>query len=63
MENEIRSALQVLQASIAGFEARLHEAAAARGADEPSLRPLHDSLQLLRQEQQRLREQLEQISS
>jgi len=61
-ETEIRSALLALQASIAGFEARLHEAAASHAAGDPSLQPLRDSLQLLRMEQQRLREQLLQIS-
>jgi hypothetical protein len=60
-EEQIRSALRLLEPGIADFEARLR-AAAVHVPGEPALRPLRDALHLLRAEQQRLREQLKQFN-
>jgi hypothetical protein len=60
-ENEIRSALRLLEPRLAEFEARLREAAASCPRGHPFLQSLRDNLHLLTQERQRLRTQLEQF--
>lgn len=61
-EEHIRSALRMLEPRIAEFEARLREASASHASGDPTLRPLHDTLRLLREEQQRLRDQLKRFN-
>lgn len=62
-EDEARSALRMLEPRIADFEARLHEATAACAPGDPMLHFLRESLQMLRRERQRLRDQLKQLDS
>jgi histidinol-phosphate/aromatic aminotransferase/cobyric acid decarboxylase-like protein len=62
-EDETRAALRMLEPRIADFEARLHAAAAACAPGDPMLQSLRDSLQMLRRERQRLRDQLKQADS
>lgn len=62
VEDEIRTALRMLEPRIAEFESRLREAAAACAPGDASLQPLRDILHLLVVERQRLGEHLKQVS-
>lgn len=58
--DELRAALGLLEPKIEEFEARIREAEASSDPADPMLEALRLNLLLLRQERDRLREQLRQ---
>jgi hypothetical protein len=61
-EEELRAALRTLEPGIRDCEARTREAAASCAPGDPMLQSLRRHLVLLRQEEQRLRERLKNLS-
>ena len=62
-EEELRAALRTLEPGIRDCEARAREAAATCRPGDPMLAALHRHLALMQQEEQRLREQLKDLSA
>ena len=62
-EDEIRSALRMLEPRIADFEARWRAATAGCAPGDPMLQSLAEHLQLLREERLRLHAHLRQLSA
>jgi hypothetical protein len=61
-EEELRAALRTLEPGIRDCEARMREAAATCPPGDPMLAALRRQLDMLQQEERRLREQLKKLS-
>jgi hypothetical protein len=63
LEDELRAAMRLLDPKIAEFQARTRDAAAQYSADHPVLKSLRHHVDMLQQEQDRLRDQLKHLDS